>query len=149
MTNQFSWKYPVDLHRFPPTPKSSCYKSYTKGKRGIATPFSGNTSETGSYSVLFPKQTESNSFPKCPWRNKNKQVRTGRRGFRKQHPIAGGWPLMISQSSTSRSCGYFEVWDIHGSGWANGCSHPAFEKGRKQLGNVHFSHAVRREVHLL
>lgn len=55
-------------------------------------------------------------------------------GFRKQYLMVGGWPLVISrlEHHPTWSCGYFEVWDIRGPGWGNGCSHPAFQKNGRR-----------------
>lgn len=47
---------------------------------------------------------------------------------------AGEWAVTPWQSLNhrpTRSTAYSEVWDIHSSGWGNGCSHPAFQKQRK------------------
>lgn len=41
--------------------------------------------------------------------------------------------------------GYFEIWDICGLGGGNSCSHPAFQKGRKQVEIICCSHTVRTE----
>ncbi len=115
-----------------------------KGQTWRRPALSANTSPTGSYSSLFPKQLEPNSFPKCPWRNKTKSVRTGSRVLRNSTRQWVGDPQWSRNHNPTRSCGYFEVWDIHGPGWGNGCSHPAFQKDGSRL-EMYAAHTLWEE----
>ena len=91
---------------------------------------SANRSKTGSYSLLFPTNIQSQipshtslTQQKSPvWTGSKTSLHSVRVTLGDRSIIIPPGPVLI-----------FEVWDSRGPGWGNGCSHPAFQKDGSEL----------------